>query len=254
MKLGAIVPSPDELDNSLTGHNFTMCVWTKIPTDISEGVYKLGYFELGTGGGFSETVLPGSPGMLSYQITDVDNASYFSIGDAFTIDEWVHRCYAHNYDTFENILYINGFSVGFDVSDRPLESRGESRDRGFVTDGWVGAGANPLIVHNDEFYAWNRVLSPDEISEVYLNNIDGKIYPFITPEPAPVTGDLGANLNSCSAAYGVFASFGVLIFLPLGFLMLFIKGDKKTHLASQMMGIIMFLIAIVFVLTAIAGC
>jgi len=88
--------------------------------------------------------------------------------------------------------------------------------------------------------------------DYYYDTSDGNTYEITAP--VILTGDFGANLNSCSSAYSIFATLGIMLFLPLGFLMMLVKGDKKTKLASQMMGITMFLIAVAFALMAIVGC
>jgi hypothetical protein len=74
------------------------------------------------------------------------------------------------------------------------------------------------------------------------------------PSPA-ITGNFGDNLNSCDqSVYSNFVGFGLLVLLPLLFLSFFIKSKKTGLKATMMTGIIVFLIAISFVLIALVGC
>lgn len=160
----------------------SISLWVKLTSEISTGIYDLVDVSGYNGSAFGEIGIryqynSGNRRLMFFRYHNepiVSNPKYYNI--SLGTDNWYHLVFVYNgLDTLEG--FVNGSSIGT-VASADSDVNYSLRFGLGALAGGTGNFANALI---DEVGVWSRVLTSDEIAELY-NSGSGLTYPFTTPD------------------------------------------------------------------------
>ena len=186
--------------------NFTVALWVNLNSSgVKNGFWPQPTGQLNSDGNLVWEIAPASPNTITnngwegviYQSTTPPSAMLVAP------NQWVHLCM--NLDGSYLRLYINGNLASVSSYAGSLPSPANLITIG--GNGWVGP-EQTWIGGIDQFRFYNRVLTPNEASEIYLTETGNNNYSMISGQPLSQVVSVGSNATfSVSTTAGVSPMF-----------------------------------------------
>jgi len=179
--------------------NFSICFW-HYPTDNSQGLNNI--FAFGAGVSFHifyrcQSLPPqmqfdnGSDGIYVYGI---DNNEF--------LYKWTFWCYTFNTITRQQIVYVNGIFRQTRVASGQVATIADT----YFNIGRYGTttSGNAKSYYLDDFRFYrNRILTPDDVKNLYLNGHNDKSYPTIKENYFSIKGQGSLHFSSNLSNYAL---------------------------------------------------
>jgi hypothetical protein len=137
---------------SAANTNRTVCAWENTATTSRQGIAS----DRPTTTGWALTINRTTPGNLTY----INNSVVVEKAAGITVGSWFYVCASYNHNTAAVALYVNGLQLGQTTTIAGGDSAGNN--------GYIGFdGQNHFNGSIDDVRIYNRVLSPQEIAQLY---------------------------------------------------------------------------------------
>lgn len=161
----------------ITG-DFSIQMWLKVEADPTGVAYVLQDKRAGDTGGYSVRYADDGAIRLIARWKDGANASEGHIDQTLTAGSWFHVVFAINTDGPNGTIYVNGSGTALTM-DATAATVISNTAAAFVLGDQPTPAGNSYDGLMDEVGIWDRVLTSDEVTELY-NGGAGLAYPFTT--------------------------------------------------------------------------